>query len=130
MLPMVSHDGMRMMPNLSRMSGIRVIPNNATAASESCSGIRHKFMSRCERSLVARGAGIRDELSGTTVLNGAARRTSRLLHGYHLNHTPGDSSPSLSHQAERTPAATAILLLMPDSPAPSDPSCRVLTPPR
>jgi len=38
---------------------IRVIPNSATAASESCSGIRHRLMSRCERSLVGRGASIR-----------------------------------------------------------------------
>ncbi len=42
------------------MTGIRVIPNSATAASESCSGIRHKLMSRCERSLVGRGASMRD----------------------------------------------------------------------
>src|SRR5580692_8723552 len=48
-----------MTPYLSRMSGIRVIPNSATAASESCSGIRHRLMSRCERSLVGRGASIR-----------------------------------------------------------------------
>src|ERR1700688_4912057 len=30
----------------------------ATAASESCSGIRHRLMSRCERSFVGRGASI------------------------------------------------------------------------
>jgi len=48
-----------MTPYLSRMSGIRVIANSATAASESCSGIRHRLMSRCERSLVGRGASMR-----------------------------------------------------------------------
>src|SRR5260370_741294 len=45
-----------MTPNLSRMSGIRVIPNNATATSESCTGIRHRLMSRCERCLAWRGS--------------------------------------------------------------------------
>src|ERR1700733_6902366 len=50
-----------MTPNLSIMSGIKVIPKSATAPSESCSGIRHKLMSRCELSLVARGAAVRSE---------------------------------------------------------------------
>src|SRR5450755_1540724 len=43
------------------MSGTRVIANSTTAASESCSGIRHRLMSRCERSLVGRLASMRYE---------------------------------------------------------------------
>lgn len=46
---------------LSRMSGIRVSPKSATAANESRSGIRHRLTSRCERTLVGRGASIRCE---------------------------------------------------------------------
>src|ERR1700730_13156918 len=63
-----------MMPYVSRMSGRRVSPNSAVAASESCSGIRHKLMSRCERSLVSREENIRGELSGTPPLTGARHR--------------------------------------------------------
>src|SRR5260370_16899973 len=47
-----------MTPYLSRTSGTSVIANRATAASESCSGIRHRLMSRCERSLVGLGASM------------------------------------------------------------------------
>src|SRR5713101_2923564 len=53
-----------MRPYLSRMSGIRVIPNSATATSESCSGIRHRLMSRCERSLVGRIGASGAEIPG------------------------------------------------------------------
>jgi hypothetical protein len=62
-----------MTPYLSRMSGIRVMANNATARSESCKGIRHKLMSRWELSLVARGAGIRGEFSGMAHLLSPSR---------------------------------------------------------
>src|SRR5580700_4222616 len=62
-----------MMPYVSRMSAIRVSPNSAVAASESCSGIRHKLMSRCERSLVGRGEKTGGEVSGTTLLDGERR---------------------------------------------------------
>src|ERR1035438_9521222 len=44
------------------MSGTRVTANSATAASESCSGSRQRVISRCERSLVARGLSMRCEL--------------------------------------------------------------------
>ena len=73
---------MRITPYLSRMSGIRVSPNSAVAASESCSGIRHRLMSRCERSLVGRGASIRGELSGTTLPSGAPAPPSSPNTGY------------------------------------------------
>jgi hypothetical protein len=102
-----------MMPYLSRMSGIRVIANSAAAASESCSGIRHRLMSRCERSFVGREASIRGELLGTTLPVGALaadwpaldagfdvgrlfatralRRSSWLIDRHDLNHTPPES---------------------------------------
>src|ERR1019366_10149023 len=59
MLPIVSHDGMWMIPFESRTSGTRGRPNRPMAARDTRRGIRHRFTSRCEGSFTRRGSSMR-----------------------------------------------------------------------
>src|ERR1022692_295490 len=99
-----------MTPYLSRISGTSVIPNSATAVSESCSGIRHRLMSRCERSLVGREASIgcefqnalsSEEQSFQYRTEGQGRKIAESHHRYQAGREQGAEHKGMGRKSSR-----------------------------